>query len=691
MVALVPHLAWGLVVLVSFAALGRIIARVVQPSGSRDVFLATGWGMAGMTTLGGLLNLAGAATPSVLIVLVLAAIFGDLLIEWRSVPGIGEHDPSATPVPARAPMSRRDLIWIVLLALFVAVKYVSSLGHQFLPGDDKLGYLIPLARFHQTGSIGLDPFSEHQLVSLNGQTFLVGLVAAVCPLKYAYLLDPGLCWIMIAGLTWSIIHRDLRGSIGYSCLLTGLVLMVECFQNLAGHLTGAVLYLTLIQTAYRGTRDQGKLGRGSLLLLALTIAALCALKGTFFIFAVLFVVSWYSLRMLHSPGFGLLRELSLVGLITLAFLLPWMRQQYLSGGTPFYPVLGKGYLLYGLGIDIVGESVTSKVKAAARTLPNGEFLPAILGVLLLAKNPFEGDSVRWRVLLAGLSGALVGSLFIFYHMAGGSGPPRYSQPFLYAALIPAGLGGFFSTCRSTRGMALALCLALFVGNQSGNEATELYTNLHNLREFARGRQGLVDDDQDRQQIRKAQASIPAGAQILVSVENGAILDFSRNPIWNLNHMGMVSPPPGMPVAADRSALIDFIMHRTVDLPLPAPPDQLLGYLQHVGTEFLMFQRGENCFWSRRQREAADEKPRWNRMVQTVERVVHKELVGLINICDVLYDDGDVVVLDVRAPAHERRKAEDSYRPLGRAAARLAVEYGCPDPRPFTEARPQYHG
>src|SRR5262249_49567871 len=145
-------------------------------------------------------------------------------------------------------------------------------------------------------------------------------------------------------------------------LLTGIVLMVEGFQNLGGHLTGAVLYLTLIQTAYHGTRDQGKLERGSLLLLALLIAALCALKTIFLIFTALFVLCWYSLRMPHSPGLALVRELSLVGFIGSVLLLPWMWQQYCSGGTPLYPLLGKGYLLQGLGFDLVGGSITSKLK-----------------------------------------------------------------------------------------------------------------------------------------------------------------------------------------------------------------------------------------------------------------------------------------------------------------------------------------
>jgi hypothetical protein len=452
---------------------------------------------------------------------------------------------------------------------------------------------------------------------------------------------------MIGGLTWSVVRRDLRVPIVYAALSTGLVLLVEGFQNLGAHLTGAVLYFTLIQTAYRGSQEQGKLERGSVLLLALVIASLAALKGTFFIFTALFVMSWYGLRMLHSPRFDPVRELSLVGFIASVLLLPWMWQQYLSGGTPFYPLLGKGYLFSGPGFDITSDTITSKLKAVAHSLLNGEFIPAVLGLFLLARNPFAGHAGRWHVWGASLCGAAVGSMFLSYHLGEGTGTPRYCQPFLYAALIPVGLGGFFSTPSSKRGTALALCLASFVGNQSGDETAELYTRLHELRRFVAESGRPVSDDRGGQQIKKAQASIPEGARILVGVQNGAELDFGRNPIWHLNHMGMVSPPPGIPVAADRSAVSNYILKRTPLFPVPAPSEQVLGYLRQVGIDFLILQRGEDCYWSLHEQQDIDEKPMWNRQVQTIERLVYREMLGLMKHCIILYDDGDMVVLDLR--------------------------------------------
>ena len=239
MMALFLATGWGIVVLASFAALGRLISGAAHPGGDRHFFLAAGWGMAAMAALGGVLNSLGVATPPVLVVLVLAALFLDLVYEKRRFLGLGELPGSVEQARERRPTARGEWVFPVLFGSLVAFKYVASFGHEFLTKDDKAGYLIQLARLLQTGSIGLDPFSEHQLNSLNGQTFLIALVVASSSLRYAYLFDPGICWIMIGGLTWWIARAEFRGSNRDSCLLACFALMVATpyTQNLGGHLS----------------------------------------------------------------------------------------------------------------------------------------------------------------------------------------------------------------------------------------------------------------------------------------------------------------------------------------------------------------------------------------------------------------------------------------------------------------------
>ena len=535
-----------------------------------------------------------------------------------------------------------------MLALLITIKYATSLGSHFNINDDQPAYLLQLSRMLQTGSIGRDPFSLRQLLSLNGQTFLLGLVGSVSPLKYAFLLDPGICWIMIAGLTWFFVRRDLGGSIRDSCVATGLVLMSGFhFQlNLGGNLTGAVLYLTLFRIAYRGCGDEGILNGRSLLLLACTVAALCALKMTFLMYGVLFLVSWYGSRMLSSPRFTVVRELSLIGLVTLALLLPWMWQQYRSGGTPLYPFLGKGSHQSSPSLELVGDSVTNKAKFALYyAAAPAEAMPVIFGLFFLACEPWE-DRCRWRIFFASLFSILIISLTLAFQLVS-EAVSRYIHPVVYAGLIPLGLYGFFRRRSSNAGTGLALCLAMFVGARWEN----LHTSMMRLDDFrCTGPYGFLFRDEVVQRIRKAQATIPPGKRILASVEDGYLLDLARNPTWSLDLLGMASPPPGLPITTDPAAVQDFILHRTTALPAPCPSRQVLDYLGHVGIDFLLFQRGNGSTWylrSQHERSWGMQFTFTDRVIHANAKLVHTQLLELMSKCPKLYDDGDMVVLDLR--------------------------------------------
>ena len=647
MIPLLWNAAWGIIVLLSFVASGRILARLVAPGSFIDAPLAAGWGMAALVALGGWLNLFSVARSPILVALVLAVIFVDLLCGRRGLPVVGGDNSSSDPVPPGRPKGWEESFWIALLVLLVAVKYVTSVGRTFNDYDDQPAYLLQTARMLQTGSIGLDPFSERQLYSLNGQIFLLSLIGSVSPPKYAFLLDPGICWIMLAGLTWSIGRRDARASTATSSLLTGLVLMcrVPYGMNLGGHLTGTVLHLTLVRTAYRCCGPGGKLERGPLFLLALTLAGLCALKSTFLVFAAGFVVVWYGLRMWNSPGVAVLREFSSIGFLVSVLLLPWMWQQYLSGETPLYPFLGRGYHGSGIGAEPYDASTAFRAKAAIYFLSDGQVVPVFAALFLACLGPCPEDRTRRRVLIASLLSVSIGSLALAFMMGKHPAISRYTQPFLFAALIPAGMIGFSSTPPSRRGMALALCLATFVGYQWDN----LHTDLAALQAFLRtGPYGwLVEDEHEAKQIREAQAVIPPGKRIVASVQNGFLLDFVRNPIWSLDNVGTTSPPPGIPIAADRGALRDFLA--APDQPSPSVEfgAEMLDYLRHAGGEFLVIQRRTSALSSTFD-EIAKSPFYCLRMIHIYNKLAYQNFANLIRGRTALYDDGDMVVLDLQS-------------------------------------------
>ena len=169
---------------------------------------------------------------------------------------------------------------------------------------------------------------------------------------------------------------------------------------------------------------------------------------------------WYGLRFLRSPRSGLALDFLILIATTAVLLLPWMWQQYVSGGSPLYPFLGQGNHLSLSKLDIFGDSIKSKLRTAILFMPHGVVSPAIVSLLLLLRRPLNDDLARWQAMTASVGAAVAFSFIIPYQLGAGelNSVIRYCQPILYSALISAGLWGFFTGRPLTRG--LALCLAV---------------------------------------------------------------------------------------------------------------------------------------------------------------------------------------------------------------------------------------
>jgi hypothetical protein len=559
-------------------------------------------------------------------------------------------------VSTGAAADRYGWLWILPVAALIAFKYVTSLGVAFNRNDDNTAYLYQVARLLQTGSVGVDPFSNRQLLSLNGQTLLLGLMCSATDFEFAHLLDPGIGWIVIGGCTWTLCRRRLGGSPRASAVLTLLALMVSApaAMNLSGNLTGAVLFLTLVQTAWLAAATGDRPKRSTVVLFALTLAALCAVKTTFLLFGLLFAGCWHGLRMMARPHLALAREALVTGLLVSAFVLPWMCQQYRSSGTPFYPLLGKGYHPSSRGLvptEGGGGSLASRLRSVREYVAHGMVAPVGLALLTIATAESGKRSPHWQALFACTLSVFVGSLLTSFLINTNYAVIRYTQPILQVALILAAASGLTYAAGSLPRIALAVCLALFVGNQWEN-LPGIYGEFRGF--VAAGRYGnLLKEPRVVNQLRGLQASIPPGKRLLISHEDGFLLDFSRNSIWSLDLPGMASPPPGLPVADDPSALRQFVERAEADrfvLPLSALPasgaaDRVLAYLREVGVDYVAFpRRGESAFYLRIQH--IDAYPIWRRTVQSVSVLVHRELLELPSKCQSVYDDGEVLVLDL---------------------------------------------
>ena len=524
MLAHALNMGWGLVVLLGFVCLGRIMARLAHPNGEWDVAMAAGWGMAGMVALGGWMTLLGLARPPFVIVLVVAVIVLDLVYEGRRF-FLSEPRP---PVVPREPTGRASWLWLAVLVGVIAVKYAASVVNFIQLDHDPVAYLLELARMVQTGSPGPDPFSERLMLALNGQVFLMGLVGSVAPYHYAFLLDPGVCWIMIAGLVWFFVRRDLGRSVRDASIAAGLVVMLRIPElcNLGGNMTGTVLFLTLLRTACWGCREKGHLNLGATLLLACTAAALCAIRTTFLTYTAMFLAFWYASRLWQSPRVVIVREMCLVGLVALALLVPWMWQQYRSCGTPLYPLLGNGYHAHNTGRALFGESPKFKAFSVAVFLFELPTVPLVLALLIMVCDRWD-DRCRWRLFVAAAFSAMITSLFFAFQIADYA-TVRSVYPVHYAILILVGLYGFFRRRPGTAGAGLAVCLAIFLGTKWDNLRL-----LERMPGFLAASEGWLAVKPPPPKIREAQATIPPGKQTLASIQDGYLIDFAaiRSGAW----------------------------------------------------------------------------------------------------------------------------------------------------------------
>ncbi len=427
-------LLWGLVVLGSFVTLGRLLTRALDPTLLGDASLAAGLGMAGMIFIGGLLNLAHLATSGVLMALTMALIALEGPVSYWNLGRQAPSEPVASEVAACAgDRGFAAVAAIGLLLVTVALRYVLSLGYPIHKTDDLTFYLPQIVKLLQTGSLGVEPYLFRQMQSLNGHTFLSALGCCVAPPEYAHLVDPGICWIMLGGLIYAFLRRDLGMPVSLSCLLVTISLFARIQQtNLGGQLAGPVLMATAVRLMFTGITASTAPTLGRLVLVGLVLGSLSSLKSTNILYAGVFFAFWTLLaprRKIFATATQAFPVVLLIGL----FMSPWMIQQYLSSGTLLYPILGQGHAFtnHGFPFELHEENLLKRFKFLVAYVMNGAVFPPLLALIAAALYFSRSPTALSRALLAASASGVVGSLLIGFMVAGSGATYRYTSTMLY--------------------------------------------------------------------------------------------------------------------------------------------------------------------------------------------------------------------------------------------------------------------
>jgi hypothetical protein len=369
------------------------------------------------------------------------------------------------------------------------------------------------------------------------------------------------------------------------------------------------------------------------LLLGATAATIASFKSTYLPHGILFCLF---IALLHARHRGLrtgLRTILFAGVGCLLVLLPWMIASHAASGTWFYPILGKGYQYSAYGLfppPSGGDSLKIIAKVMIFNLP-------LAGVFLLEWFWCERDE-QTRVLAALTAAALVASVLVGI-ATGGDSVRRYNYPAILAAILLLYLAASHKAnllptwrWRSLERLSAVLCvgLAMYIGFNSWTH--EYSMTLKCLRT------SLTDFHIEPQSTVLSYAAmeraIPSGPDgTIASVDDPFLLDFKSHDIAIADIPGAASLPPGWPARSDGNALAAYLLanHRrylALTFDASTMPEVLKREQTQVGNPTTT---------------------QWIKSEAEIRLASYSQFDQLIHSRRHLYDDGNLIVLDLATP------------------------------------------
>jgi hypothetical protein len=621
--------AWGLVVLCSMAGWGWLVEQLAVRGRAADLGLRLSWGASALLGIGGVLCLSSLATRPVLMTLVL----GGTWLAAVDVLRWGRRFPSV-PTPRSRRWSTGAIVALATLSVLVATCILGGAsGASLNTNDDHVAYLIFPKKILATGTL-IDPFSLRRLQSLAGQSFLqaLTLVGASSPMQVA-IFDLGLCLVMVIALVLGSASARVPRTLKSLWILPVMfaVSLPNTRANIGSETSGVMAFLALFRTASWDGFKERPIARAALL--GMIGAATCTLRQSYLVPVAVFMIAFYlptAIAALRGGGAArreCVRTISVALGTLLLFLLGWMILSYRSNRTFLFPVLNGNYHTeYGV------LSTASRIEDRLRFLWANithchpvRSLPFFLFAGMLIAGRKTGGA-----LPALLWASAVGFVALVYALpkSDPANIARYYYGFAVAMVLAVMMAAFSALPRrrsiSLRAQTLVPAVFAIVAiiihvQEVREEIARDYLKQADAIAKARVKDSsLVGRDTNYKTLQK---SIPAGAPMLVMLEEPFWLDFRRNPIDIVDLPGSVSPPPGMPLD-DNEKLVQY---------LAAQGYRYLAFVRSTGSQNSLYRRTHGS-------QSGPDALIW---LKTFDR-----FEGLIKSRASLYDDGKMIALDL---------------------------------------------
>jgi len=526
-------------------------------------------------------------------------------------------------------MAPQDRIAIAILVIVSGVIVASSAAPSpWNAADDSLAYGAFPVKMLETGKL-MEPFSVRRMVGFGGYQFLHSLVLVLRGSSALHLFDKGIVTALTGVSITYYMRRRLKAPWWVACGAGILFIELPSGRiNLSPTSIMAFLTLALLET-FQLTAEAPILPRWRR---AILLAVVCA--GFLSIRANVLVVegALLSLLIVTQKPFSLnprvLGEkgllLAMVGVLTGLLLIPWAITLYRSCGTPFFP------LISGSWTEGIPHSAPFEIGPFCGFLARNIWYSRLL-ILLVATVvgvaaralPMEITCLSAAAVMTTVATISSITLYCSFDLW------RYYGPFVRLAALFVGasllihwqslIPGFLRRMQ----FAGAILICLIAGlRPSVTIAKKLRRELapekplNNVSEAqAKAEQqafvGLAGGYEAATSIiepyKAALAAIPKGMKVLAAVDAPFLLDYRSHDIVNIDQIGAVSPPPGMPLGKPPEEFAQYLSGLSINYFLYVKPDQSLSiyrrqYWQNpnlqaaIADEPILKKTTENFLW-----------------------------------------------------------------------------------------------
>jgi hypothetical protein len=556
MSALAAATLWAAVVVVSFVGWGDAVAAWLLPTRRLDWGLRSAIGMAALVALGGVLQLFRLATTGPVVALTIVGLAAHVIFRLRRRAEILPHVRQALAAARRAPVTTAAAVLLYAVVLYAFVGNLATPVANLW--DDLEAYFVFPKALLARGALE-EPFSFRRLGALGGQSFLQSFLLVGTSVGRLNGFDNGICLLTI----FAMVRGQARGRRGALLVpMFFVAFFVYRLHNVASALSGTVFFLALYRVLDgEWPPDRPDHGRATSILAALLGAGACTLRQNYIAAVAATLAAVYALRLLDHPTARrdhprARRDVARAAGRTLACLclalVPWWIVSWRSSGTFLFPVsVGNARADFGVLTPVsAATEFQFLLFNAFYNVPVRSIALFVLAALCLDEGP------RNRTLFGFVVGTGLGTLAIVHGFRTSDdvdSVSRYYMAFEVACVLAIMLkclervdGEAKPTPRSFIAAGLVL---VAVGIQVWDTRDAIAARFADFaaRVPAELGQRRPPDDPADGYYRRVQASIPARATLLETLDEPFRLDFRRNRILVCDQPGGASPSPGLPI------------------------------------------------------------------------------------------------------------------------------------------------